>query len=360
MDKISYNKFLNDILSENARLHDIPCFGSFELTPLCNLDCKMCYVHLSDPSVRARMLSGDQWIHLMEQAIRQGMVSAMLTGGEALTHPDFWEIYMYLIDQGVSVRLKTNGILLNADTIRRLTEYPPYITDVSLYGCDGESYSAVTGHDVFRTVSDNIRAAMKAGLHLRIMITPSRYMLPWVDRVMEYAKTFETSVLVNELLIEPNPETGRTKESFQLDMEENLRIQSRVEELFPKAPKFKDEEEELYGKLDTEQKTFSPKGLPCNGGRTCFAVCWDGSMLPCLMFPAQLVSADPQKIGFEKAWRTVNLGVKEYEVPQKCHTCAYNTRCHYCPSMHNRAAPLCDPEVCAWMIHQIDGGNKEI
>ena len=71
--------------AKNAREHDTPICGDFELTPLCNLDCRMCYVHLADPAVKARMLTGDQWISLMGQAIERGMLIALLTGGEAMT-----------------------------------------------------------------------------------------------------------------------------------------------------------------------------------------------------------------------------------------------------------------------------------
>jgi MoaA/NifB/PqqE/SkfB family radical SAM enzyme len=165
MNTVSYGKLINEAI-KIARKTDTPISGSFELTPLCNLDCKMCYVHLSDPTVKARMLSGDEWIGLMGQAIDHGMMTALLTGGEAMTHPDFKKIYMYLIEQGVSVRVKTNGILLNKEMIDLFTEYPPYVVDVSLYGCDGESYKAVTGHDVFDTVTENVRAAIAAGLHI--------------------------------------------------------------------------------------------------------------------------------------------------------------------------------------------------
>jgi len=70
-------------LSDKAFKQDVPLNGNFELTPLCNLDCKICYVHLQDPSVRHRMLSGEQWIALMQQAIDRGMMVALLTGGEA-------------------------------------------------------------------------------------------------------------------------------------------------------------------------------------------------------------------------------------------------------------------------------------
>lgn len=97
---------------------------------------------LADLAVKVRKLTGDQWIGLMGQAIERGMLIALLTGGEAMTHPDFKRIYMFLIEQGISVRVKTNGILLNHDMIDLFAEYPPYTVDVSLYGCDGESYRA--------------------------------------------------------------------------------------------------------------------------------------------------------------------------------------------------------------------------
>ena len=55
MNTISYNRFIYEA-TRKARENDTPISGYFELTPLCNLDCKMCYVHLSDPAVKERML----------------------------------------------------------------------------------------------------------------------------------------------------------------------------------------------------------------------------------------------------------------------------------------------------------------
>ena len=73
MNTINYNQFLQ-MAMQNARENDTPISGCFELTPLCNLDCKMCYVHLSDSTVKERMLDGDRWIDLMGQAIENGMM----------------------------------------------------------------------------------------------------------------------------------------------------------------------------------------------------------------------------------------------------------------------------------------------
>ena len=357
MKTINYNQFLATAM-QNARKNDTPISGCFELTPLCNLDCRMCYVHLSDPSVKARMLTGDQWIDLMDQAIAGGMLSALLTGGEAMTHPDFKRIYMYLVDRGITVRVKTNGILLNRDMIELFTAYPPYIVDVSLYGCDGESYVAVTGHDAFETVTSNIRAAIAAGLHIQLMITPSAYMLPWVDRVMEYAKTLGAEdVSVNAMLMEANPDTDRRMEDFGMSLEENARIHRRQRELFPRTPKTQTEEEaEFMGEIPENEPHILPRGLYCNGGRTTFAMNWEGTMGPCLAFPRDVICADVKTIGFEEAWRQVNRGVKDYTVPQECHTCTHNTKCHYCPTQHKSVAAQhrCVAASCDWRRLQAD------
>lgn len=349
MNSISYSKFISEAMKK-ARETDTPISGIFELTPLCNLDCKMCYVHLNNPSVKERMLSGDEWIDIMRQAIELGLMNAVLTGGEAMTHPDFRKIYMYLMEQGVSVRVKTNGILLNKDMIELFTEYPPYIVDVSLYGCDGESYKAVTGHDVFETVTTNIRAAIEAGLHIRLAITPSAYMLPWVDKIMDYAKTFSVDeVIVDAMLIEANPETDRRMEDFGLSLEEYARIRRKQWEMFPRKPRSQTEEEaEFMGEIPEDEPHILPKGLYCNGGRTGFAVNWDGTMAPCLDFPRDVICADIKKAGFDAAWGEVNRSVKNYVVPEKCRVCSYNTKCYYCPVQHSAVAAkhLCITTTC--------------
>ena len=357
METISYKKFIAQ-LTDKAYREDVPLNGSFELTPLCNLDCKMCYVHLQDSSVRHQMLSGKQWIGLMEQAISKGMMTAMLTGGEAMTHPDFWEIYMYLINQGIHIRLKTNGLLLTEENVARLVEYEPYMVDVSLYGCNSESYLAVTGRDAYQQVVDNIRRAIAAGLQLRIMITPSGYMSPWTEQVMELAKTFGVQVVVNSILLDPNENTDRHKEDFDLTEAENDRILQKRAELFPPKYMSPEEEADIYGAIE-KRPDVQEKGLYCNGGRTAFAINWDGTMGPCPDFPLAIINARPLSDGFVQAWQEVNQGVKNYAVPQKCHSCKLNTQCHFCPKQHSKVAALhlCDASICAYWANVYKDNN---
>lgn len=347
MDTISFREFMADLTLKN-QAGDFPSNGQFELTPLCNLDCKMCYVHLQDASVKNRMLDGDQWIEIMDGAIRRGMMTALLTGGEAMTHPDFKKIYLYLVNHGVIVRLKTNGILLNKENIDFLVKYPPQIVDVSLYGCNSESYLSVTGRDAFETVRNNIRAAIEAGLCVRIMVTPSSYMKPWTDEIIRLAGSFNAAdVMVNSLLVDSREGTDRSKDDYNLSAEDSIDAIAIGREVI--APKFlpKEEEERIYGSIE-KRPDVSDKGLYCNGGKTGFAVSWDGTMEPCLNFPPEVISAYPLSDGFDAAWKTVNEGVHSIAVPQKCHSCPINTKCHYCPVQHGRHSieNRCDVSVC--------------
>ena len=109
-----FSKFL-DI---KAREKGIPIDGQFELTPFCNFDCKMCYVHLlPEQTGGCKILSTETWKSLIRQAWERGMISATLTGGECLTYPGFDELYLYLHSLGCEVHILTNGFLLNEQRI---------------------------------------------------------------------------------------------------------------------------------------------------------------------------------------------------------------------------------------------------
>lgn len=348
MRNISHKAFERKFL-ENAMKHAIPVNAAFELTPVCNLDCKMCYVHLQDPSIKNRLLNGDQWISIMDQAFDLGMFSALLTGGEALTHPDFFRIYRHLTDRGICVTLKSNGILLNNDALEVFRKVPPTTLDVSVYGCDDESCRAVTGREIFETVDRNLRAALDADMPLRLMITPSVHMLPWIERILRYAASFGVETRVNVYLAEPYSNTGRKKEDFGLTTEQILEILRMAEEIIPDAATLEMDEEEV---IATEK--FSPEGagekgfLRCAAGRTRFSISWEGIMTPCLQFPKEIISESVLASGVAPAWKSVHEKTVALRAPAKCAGCDANDECFWCPVKHGHAAlsGRCDSRTC--------------
>ena len=128
-------QMVRQYLNFRAREKNIPINGTFELTPLCNLDCKMCYVHLNREQMNGvELLTTGQWKDMMKQAVEAGMTYAKLTGGECLTYPGFQELYLYLRSFGVEVSVLSNGVLMEGEMADFLIANPPAHVQITLYG----------------------------------------------------------------------------------------------------------------------------------------------------------------------------------------------------------------------------------
>lgn len=111
---------------EKAYAEAIPISGTFELTPRCNFNCRMCYVHLpvSDIDKHGRELTASEWIRIAAEAKAAGTVWLCITGGEPLMHPEFETIWRELTQMGFFITLQTNAAQLT-DYESLLAEYPP-------------------------------------------------------------------------------------------------------------------------------------------------------------------------------------------------------------------------------------------
>lgn len=76
---------LTQLLLNKACVANIPMSGTFELTPMCNFSCKMCYVRKTPEEVNAhprKMMTLEEWLRLAEEAREAGLLYLLLTGGE--------------------------------------------------------------------------------------------------------------------------------------------------------------------------------------------------------------------------------------------------------------------------------------
>lgn len=83
----SFEKFLcNKAFSSGT-----PICGTFELLPICNMDCKMCYIRMSPNEMyrQGTLLSVNDWLRIGKEAAANGCMFLLLTGGEPLLYPDF-------------------------------------------------------------------------------------------------------------------------------------------------------------------------------------------------------------------------------------------------------------------------------
>ena len=224
MEQGSYQEVMKYI-SAKARNQGVPVTGKFELTPLCNFDCKMCYVHLDENLLKGKtVLSVDKWKDLMYKAYEAGMLSAILTGGECLTYPGFDEIFLFLHSLGCEVTVLTNALLLDERRIQFFKDHTPATIQVTLYGCDDDAYERVTGKRAFSIVVKNIKNAIEAELPISISITPSKYLGEDVIETVRVAREICKAVSINFCLDAPREETGRSGQKDEIDI--NLYIKA--------------------------------------------------------------------------------------------------------------------------------------
>lgn len=107
---------LTQYLFDRASRTLTPLSGTFELSPVCNLACKMCYVRKTPAEVAASPrppVGLIQWLSIAEQARDAGMLYLLLTGGEPFLWQDFWPLYERLSTMGFLISINSNGTLLD-------------------------------------------------------------------------------------------------------------------------------------------------------------------------------------------------------------------------------------------------------
>ena len=209
------NVAIKERLQRKAALAGLPISGTFELTPRCNLSCRMCYVRMTPEEMAAfgRELTAQEWISLGEEATRAGMRFLLLTGGEPILRPDFTEIYSAMSQLGLSISINTNGTMMSQQVRQLLEKRPPSQLNITLYGPNEETYKALCGNPhAYAKTLDSIRWARDFGIFLNVNVTVT----PWnVDRISELEALADREGLHLRLTYYNFPPTRRnTKTDF--------------------------------------------------------------------------------------------------------------------------------------------------
>ena len=320
---------VNQYLSLKARFNDTPISGTFELTPLCNLDCRMCYVHLNANQLKPseRLLTVAEWKSIAKQCVDAGMMYVTLTGGECLTYPQFKELYLYITTLGIQPDVMTNGRLLTEEMIDFFTKHPPGVMQISLYGSSEDAYEQVTGHRACQQVHDGIERAKQAGLNLTIAITPNRFMQDDANALLELVHSLGLPYAISGATLPARPETQREILEYSVDIETYFKLQDA-------DTAYKDvmtrEQHAFIVPQYYPKTTKKLEGLPCGGAHSSFHVNWKGELCPCIAFSAS-VHYSLFVHGFQEAWRLVRNTMAEFKLPQECSACKNKDYCTSCP-----------------------------
>lgn len=298
---------------EKAYQDAIPISGTFELTPRCNFNCRMCYVHLLDKDIPkyGKELSAKQWIDLANQAKKAGTTWLCITGGEPFLHPEFEEIYKELAKMGFFITLQTNGSLI-VQYKELLENYPPHCIKITLYGISDETYQKVCGiQNGFTKVNQGIQLLKQMHIPIQLVSTIINQNVNELKKIAFYAYINKISWVF----------TGGIKSSLRgiKTSVDNLIVQENNDKSLKEKIKYL-----INNPINIERK---PCTL-CKDYRLGYWITWDGNMRFC-SFLNEPMNPIKNK-SFQEAWEQLIKFEDNLNWPQECYSCEVQNICYKC------------------------------
>lgn len=333
---------LMEHLYRKASRRRIPLSGTFELSPVCNFACRMCYVRKTPQEVRDHhrpIMTLEDWLRIARQAKEQGLLYLLLTGGEPFLWPDFWTLYDELIDMGMLICINTNGSLIDDDAIARLKRRPPRRINITLYGACDATYERLCGaKNVFSRVDRAIEGLRQAGIPVKLNCSLTPQNACDQEKIIEYAAQRELMLSMTTYMFPPiRRDAEMVGVNDRFTPEEAANYRARCYRL--------QNGEEAYGRYlaNIRNGCIDPPGLEegcvdpvdgrirCRAGKAAFWITWDGWMTACGMMPEPKV--DISGTDFAPAWQRLTELSDETPVSGVCDKCPNQNVCHPCAAM---------------------------
>lgn len=329
---------LEQRLFAKASANRLPIYGNLELTPLCNMNCDMCFVRLSPSELKTlgRLRTVDEYVRLAEEMRQVGVLFLQLTGGEPLTYPGFRELYLHLERIGMIVTVNTNATLLDDEWADFLGAHPPRRINVTLYGTNNEVYHSLCHLDNgFDKVRAGIRRLKERGVMVKLNYSLTRKNSgQMLQEAFEIADDLEVPIVVDSYML---PAVRERSRNFAHDIRVTPEEMARVDELITRKnlPDVVYREHcrkrlELVEKHKNELAGLErkPMTMNCNGGICAFVVNWQGMLRPCIMLGTP--SVDVFETGFEAAWNIISKASSCVTFSPSCSVCYLKSICKVC------------------------------
>lgn len=331
-----------EYLYRKASINKIPLNGTFELSPVCNFSCKMCYVRKTTEQIKKsgkRLKDWQEWLEFAKECKKAGMLYLLLTGGEPFVYPGFKELYEELHKMGFLISINTNGTLINKETIDWLKDRAPHRINITLYGTSGETYEQICGnYKGYELAKNAILMLKEAGI--QVVINAS--MIPQNEKDMEeiirFGNEHNVFTRVSTYMFPPIRREAEEDDSRFTSKEAAAVFLRKQRCVLSKEEVSEYYEKELAKVLDTygndADETWGEnlEYMRCRAGRSTFWVSWEGEMTACGMIPFPVITY-PFERPFYECWLEVTNRVRSVKVLEECNKCNKKGICNPCVAM---------------------------
>lgn len=319
-------------LMARGRAGRIPVNGSMELLPLCNLNCKMCYVRLSPEEMKrqGRLRTWEEWLEAGRQMQRAGVLFLLLTGGEPLLFPDFKKLYLGLRKLGFVLTINTNGTLIDEEWADFFAQHKPRRINITLYGAGREDYGSLCGNPQgFDKVVSAVRLLRQRQVDVKLATSVTPYNVQSLAKMFAIARELDVPLFADTYMMPATRER-----TLPFDRQSRLgpgeAARARVDAMKLHHP---DQFREFALNMIQEVEEFVPESteprcVTCYAGNCSFSVSWQGELHPCVILTEPSVNIFDQN--FQSAWEQVVEGVGKIRLHPDCSVCNLRPLCQTC------------------------------
>ncbi len=160
---------------------------AWNMTWKCNLKCAHCYINAM-PESMLHGLPTEKMLDIVDQVAEVGSPLLLMSGGEPLARPDFFEIAEYAAGKKLRLALSTNGTLITREAAKKLADLGFVYVGVSIDSHIPEWHDKFRGVEgAFEAAMRGLRYAQEAGIPTGVRTTITRYNVEHVVEVVRLA-----------------------------------------------------------------------------------------------------------------------------------------------------------------------------
>lgn len=334
MDSLQDPNPIERRLVHKANVAGIPISATFELTPVCNLHCDMCYIRMnaSDAEHLGGVKSKEEWLDMARQLKQLGTLFILLTGGEPLLYPEFKELYIELKKLGFVLTINTNATLITEEVAQLFRQYPPRRLNVTLYGGSNETYQSLCHtHEGLDRCLSGLRWLKQYHIDTKLTLTLIEKNRKDYTRMLAIAHELGMPTTLNaytSMYVRKHCQSCIPMAELRMSPENAARLEMEY---------LKESKGEGYAQYMHDMAAFLklpltsvPDGLSltCRAGKSSCWINWQGVMTPCVDMdaPAAFLST----LSVAEAWQYLKEQCRQLPIHLECKGCTLKQVCDVC------------------------------
>lgn len=335
-DNKNYIIFANthegETLSSPVRIH-------FYYTSKCNLNCAHCFTKKDNIGIEMTI---DQKKKMVNQMTELGINEILIGGGEPFAKEDFHEFVQYCLDNSISTKVFTNGLLLTEEMCKQIGRWNLTYLSISVDGTTDDDYEKIRGVRGISVLKRNIAFLKKyCSFPIAISVTVGNDNYLDAEKYLRFAQECN----VDRIKVRPtkpagnvidNPNVYLTPERYlefilvmQRAWNEHYKGQFRLDFSWGDSRLYYDEIENAMKVADI---VFPYEGYGCFAGKASMVINAAGAVSPCGFLPTKMQYTNEDTIvskSIKEIWDSGKKfnALRHQKGNERCFNCQYFGTC---------------------------------